>query len=1629
MAILYKNNAASTLASSITNVATSLTVATGHGTRFPAITGSDYFYVTIISASDPTVFEIVKCTGRSGDVLTIVRAQESTTAAAWSANDRVEQRITAAMLSDALGERLALAGGTLTGASTVSVSTWEKWTLETTGVTAKARQGSDTNGLNFTSNARWTGSAWVEDDSTRKKFAYIQHLGNGRHEFRTSPTGAGVSWTTSLTIDETAVNSTVALTQSGNQVLHAGNYNSYAPTLTGTGASGSWGISVTGNAGTATTLQTARNINGTSFNGSANITTANWGTARTITIGSTGKSVDGSGNVSWTVAEIGALSSSGKAADADLLDGYNSTAFAGPVSTIKQFFWNDLSASGTQARTFEIARLGIDYNDWNTGSGPFEVELYEGYYSRGLKKKYVIHWGYTNTYGIQLVEYSGSGDNNFQVRVGTPVLVSGDNYYLPVFVDVKYYAYVDVVVTTNRDITASNPPAIGTTFINASPSATNIADFTADSTVNFASTTAVQINGNQLLHAANYNSYAPTLTGGGASGTWGISITGNAATATSATDSTKLPLAGGTLTGGLSGTTGSFSGAVTWGAGSSVMNAGNPRSLRIGYSGGNYGAAGYGIDFTTTSGTVNYAINDIVSWWEAYDGLIVKAAAGGTVGTAVSWTTVLDARRSNSNLTFKGNVVLASNNYTSYSPSLTGTGASGTWGISITGNAATATSATDSTKLPLAGGTLTGKTTFPSDVNNRPQIPGGVLGIDTGDGNFDIWGISRDYYPSHATASNAWGIRWDGDSNQVRFIGNGTTRLAVDLDGGASALTWEGSAVLHASNYSSYAFRAVTVEGGITAPAGGLNGAVQGYASYDGYGAAVPNYPNNQWWVGAFTGGNSTRGFQISGGYSDSEMYFRKGSDGWQAWRRVLTDSNYSSYALPLSGGTVTGQVSFSKTDDHAIQIGTIRGRVVGGQSGEYIHLYERVHIGSPSGWGSRNSPSYGLSTYGGADLATDTGSVRITTGSLAVGDAGTRGLILDGNYTNGQFRHRWRKQDDGNGIPLYLDYSHGTANSFTTIARFGGGGSYREFDVYGSQGITGNLFVSTGNSTGGGIILADDGDIVDLNDGYCAMRFSNGVRIHSGNRSGGAAITLGSNGAISSSSLSVSGASTISGAATFNSQILASGRDQRIFENNSFIEFTVGGDANTYYPVRFDVYAWFHFARWSISRGYADTAPWDPIGTGAHRGGLTLTWEWSGDGAWGGNDKTIRVIQFSEQYTTMVGGMALSVNGFIVWLRGGGAYYRFHGPGGQYNGATVYTSTFTASNGATFSPRSYNAGTVASEVVARMPVRGESEHYDGNNRVLHAGNYNSYSPTLTGGNASGTWSINVTGSAGSATSLNGSNYISRTGTSGNANTDFNNTPAGSVRHHGDDANVANSPGGTWWFYDHYRHSNGSNYWGTQIAWGWEDNANSLAQRNVTGGSWSGWVRYLNSGNYSSYALPLSGGTMTGALTMNTPANSVAINFGDSTKSIYTSAYWLVLKAHANEGVKFRNNSDVDTFYINHGASNYDAWFRGNVTAYSDERVKANWKSLDDGFVSRLANIKAGTFTRTDYNGRQAGVSAQSIRDVLPEVVTEDKDGMLSVAYGNAALVSAVELAKEIVKLRMELDELKSKLN
>lgn len=97
---LYANNAYSTIAATLSSSATSMTVASGTGTRFPSPTGNQFFRLTLTSHNSPnTIFEIVYVTARSGDVLTIIRGQESSTAQSWAISDLCGNVPTAGMLN------------------------------------------------------------------------------------------------------------------------------------------------------------------------------------------------------------------------------------------------------------------------------------------------------------------------------------------------------------------------------------------------------------------------------------------------------------------------------------------------------------------------------------------------------------------------------------------------------------------------------------------------------------------------------------------------------------------------------------------------------------------------------------------------------------------------------------------------------------------------------------------------------------------------------------------------------------------------------------------------------------------------------------------------------------------------------------------------------------------------------------------------------------------------------------------------------------------------------------------------------------------------------------------------------------------------------------------------------------------------------------------------------------------------------------------------------------------------------------------------------------------------------------------------------------------------------------------
>ena len=141
---------------------------------------------------------------------------------------------------------------------------------------------------------------------------------NRLREFKNKLVGAGSAY-----VQTGAVDQTIAGTKT------------FSKPIVGsvTGSSGS----CTGNAASATKLQTARTINGTSFDGTANITTTNWGTARNISITdgtntSTAVSVNGSANVSLKLPATIKANLTGNAATATKLAAKRTIALSGAAT-------------------------------------------------------------------------------------------------------------------------------------------------------------------------------------------------------------------------------------------------------------------------------------------------------------------------------------------------------------------------------------------------------------------------------------------------------------------------------------------------------------------------------------------------------------------------------------------------------------------------------------------------------------------------------------------------------------------------------------------------------------------------------------------------------------------------------------------------------------------------------------------------------------------------------------------------------------------------------------------------------------------------------------------------------------------------------------------------------------------------------------------------------------------------------------------------------------------------------------------------------------------------------------------------------------------------------------------------
>jgi hypothetical protein len=529
------------------------------------------------------------------------------------------------------------------------------------------------------------------------------------------------------------------------------------------------------------------------------------------------------------------------------------------------------------------------------------------------------------------------------------------------------------------------------------------------------------------------------------------------------------------------------------------------------------------------------------------------------------------------------------------------------------------------------------------------------------------------------------------------------------------------------------------------------------------------------------------------------------------------------------------------------------------------------------------NGTAYDLS----ADRSWSITSMIYPSAGIAVSTGSAWGTSITDNSTNWNTAYGW-----GN---------HASAGYITSSAT--------------SLSLTGNLTVSSGNTSGGGIILADDGDIVDLNDSYCSMRFSGGVRIFSANRGGTAVITLANSGAITATgNISAANFSGSSSGTNTGDQTNISGYAQSLYSPNGASVVA----ANSAMP--------------GTGQSFIHTLALGPSDNDGHILGMT----WAG--------------------TT-------SVYGAQIWLD--------------------------------------------TDPTKRMAIRGRSAGgvWTSWAEVLTDSNFTSYSPTLTGGSASGTWGISITGTSEYA------NQLKWYG-AGASVTDANTFQKGIISNYYGGGAISNVPEATYGslynfggydasslalqLYSAVNHNSTSstrtlyfrmgNNLGFQNDWKTLIDNTSIGSQSVNYATTAGTL----SSNATINGLNFGGVlalTASGASTGNTTGARLSESYGPIW-NLSNSSTW------HHQVINGSYLCGISAGGGNYGGGNY--YGTGDVTAYySDDRLKSKVSNITDA-IEKIKSLEGFVYIENDLarsfgytNEReQAGVSAQQIQAVLPQAVS-----------------------------------------
>jgi hypothetical protein len=668
----------------------------------------------------------------------------------------------------------------------------------------------------------------------------------------------------------------------------------------------------------------------------------------------------------------------------------------------------------------------------------------------------------------------------------------------------------------------------------------------------------------------------PSTTGSGASGTWGISITGSASGSAGSVANAATFNSGGA--GDASGTTFNGSAARTI----SYNTIGAPSTTGTNASGT------WGINVTGTSGSISGFNNPTTA--PTANTIAYRTADGDIAAREI----ILSSGLQSVTPTVLVGMYPTTNQLVRMTPAAVAaaiqTGATGTWAINISGNAATATTAAN--YLPLTGGTLSGDLLFSNSGLTKRGIMGTV-------GDNDYWFVG-----GGATASNTGFMEIaTGDDGQTAGTyepiyasqygpGNPLTGTLVrrasllDANGnttfpGSVGINVDPAARLHVrqstptglggvpagvtmisdSSTNNYLLFRNTADNGTYAGLAFQDNNMGGYVVFGNSGAT----PSDQLAIAGYSGGilqygtsdsinpaarttaaswNST-GLQVNNGDMRAPIYY---------------DSNNTAYYVDPASTSILNTIGFNGTSANAF--GNYWAGAVGYPAYQFTGGNSRFGFSSTSGYVDVYTDG---NYYGGIDLYGASRLVPLFDANQGGGalyssiiyDSNNTAFYLDPNGTSvlnildapalndsrlylrtrGDTNHYlWNAGDDWEELVAYSGTGFRVANSTgvgAILTCFGSDngnyvqarGSMRAPIFYDSDNtgyyadfsstagdcarFAGGIVVSQGNVTGNGIILADDGDIVDLNDGYCSMRFSFGVRIFSANRGGSAQVAL----------------------------------------------------------------------------------------------------------------------------------------------------------------------------------------------------------------------------------------------------------------------------------------------------------------------------------------------------------------------------------------------------------------------------------------------------------------------------------------------------------------------------------------